>query len=205
MADFGLRFHCFHDGRGTLSTRIIGGILIEVGVFVTTVVLAMVDSSQWPGVFFWITMVSVVVLNGTTRLSRSRVDPFDSTPFSLVSLGSGRRHLPEHGLRSGRQTSVQVHGRRRFGIGSYGQHGVAHWHVFLTGFGVSLCPFGGTEHLRRLHGRRQHRVQVRDHQRPHGGHLLLHHGPLHPFGLFRHLLRPAAQRNLLFLRLFTVS
>lgn len=48
---------------GTLSTRIIGGILIEVGVFVTTVVLAMVDSSQWPGVFFWITMVSVVVLN----------------------------------------------------------------------------------------------------------------------------------------------
>jgi len=49
--------------RGSLSTRIIGGILVEVVVFVSTVVLAMVDSSQWPGVFFWVTMGSVVILN----------------------------------------------------------------------------------------------------------------------------------------------
>ena len=37
--------------------------MVEVAVFVATVVLAMVDSSDWPGVFFWSTMVSVVILN----------------------------------------------------------------------------------------------------------------------------------------------
>lgn len=49
--------------RGSLSTRIIGGILVEVVVFVTTIILAMIDSSEWPGVFFWATMASVIVLN----------------------------------------------------------------------------------------------------------------------------------------------
>jgi equilibrative nucleoside transporter 1/2/3 len=49
--------------RGSLSTRIIGGILVEVAVFVLTVVLAMLESSQWPGAFFWTTMGSVVILN----------------------------------------------------------------------------------------------------------------------------------------------
>lgn len=34
-----------------------------VFVFVMTVVLAMLDSSEWPGTFFWVTMSSVVVLN----------------------------------------------------------------------------------------------------------------------------------------------
>nr|CAG4643995.1 EOG090X076T [Lepidurus arcticus] len=48
---------------GNLTTRIIGSILIEVCVFIATVVLAMLDSSQWSGVFFWMTMASVVVLN----------------------------------------------------------------------------------------------------------------------------------------------
>nr|CAH0099039.1 unnamed protein product [Daphnia galeata] len=48
---------------GSLSTRIIGGILVEVAVFVLTVVLAMLESSQWPGAFFWTTMGSVVILN----------------------------------------------------------------------------------------------------------------------------------------------
>ena len=48
---------------GSLSSRIVGGILVEVVIFVVTVVLAMLDSSTWPGTFFWITMVTVVVLN----------------------------------------------------------------------------------------------------------------------------------------------
>lgn len=38
-------------------------ILIEVIVFIVTVALGMSDSSAWPAEFFWITMVSVVVLN----------------------------------------------------------------------------------------------------------------------------------------------
>lgn len=33
-------------------------------IFVLTVILAMTDSSDWPGVFFWVTMVTVVILNG---------------------------------------------------------------------------------------------------------------------------------------------
>jgi len=48
---------------GSLSSRIIGGILVEVVMFIATVVLAMLDSSTWPGTFFWITMATVVILN----------------------------------------------------------------------------------------------------------------------------------------------
>ncbi|XP_025095094.1 equilibrative nucleoside transporter 1-like isoform X2 [Pomacea canaliculata] len=48
---------------GKPGTRIIGSILVMVLVFVLTVVLAMLDSSSWQEIFFWITMGSAVVLN----------------------------------------------------------------------------------------------------------------------------------------------
>lgn len=48
---------------GSLTTRIVWSILVEVVVFIFTVILAMVDSSQWPGTFFAITMFTVIVLN----------------------------------------------------------------------------------------------------------------------------------------------
>jgi hypothetical protein len=51
---------CF---RGSLTTRIVWSILVEVVVFIVTVILAMSDSSQWPGVFFAITIITVVILN----------------------------------------------------------------------------------------------------------------------------------------------
>jgi solute carrier family 29 (equilibrative nucleoside transporter), member 1/2/3 len=38
-------------------------LIIEIIIFLITVILAMVDSSAWPGTFFWLTMGSVVVLN----------------------------------------------------------------------------------------------------------------------------------------------
>jgi len=38
-------------------------LIIEIVVFLFTVILAMVDSSAWPDVFFWSTIVSVVILN----------------------------------------------------------------------------------------------------------------------------------------------
>lgn len=38
-------------------------ILAMVVIFIMTIVLAMVDSSNWPGAFFWITMITVVALN----------------------------------------------------------------------------------------------------------------------------------------------
>ncbi|XP_053685402.1 equilibrative nucleoside transporter 1 isoform X1 [Sabethes cyaneus] len=53
----------FMNLGGNLTKRIVYSILIEVIVFVVTVVLAMIDSSEWPGAFFWITMITVVILN----------------------------------------------------------------------------------------------------------------------------------------------
>jgi equilibrative nucleoside transporter 1/2/3 len=38
-------------------------LLIEVLVFVATIVLAMIDTSQWPGLFFYLTVGCVAVLN----------------------------------------------------------------------------------------------------------------------------------------------
>ncbi|KAG4075671.1 hypothetical protein HA402_003496 [Bradysia odoriphaga] len=48
---------------GNLTPRIVLSILVEVFVFIVTVALAMADSSDWPGAFFWITIGLVVVLN----------------------------------------------------------------------------------------------------------------------------------------------
>lgn len=48
---------------GNLTKRIVWSISIEVVIFILTIVLAMTDSRDWPGAFFWITMLSVVVLN----------------------------------------------------------------------------------------------------------------------------------------------
>lgn len=53
----------FFYSSGDLTTRIVWSILIMVFIFVMTVVLAMIDSSEWPGGFFWITMLTVVILN----------------------------------------------------------------------------------------------------------------------------------------------
>ena len=49
--------------RGSLTPRIVGSIVVEVIIFIVTVVLAMIDSSEWPGIFFWVTMASVIILN----------------------------------------------------------------------------------------------------------------------------------------------
>lgn len=49
---------------GSLTPRIVWSIIIEVIVFMVTVAFAMIHSAEWPGVFFWATMSSVVVLNG---------------------------------------------------------------------------------------------------------------------------------------------
>lgn len=49
--------------RGSLKTRIVWSIVIEVVLFIFTVILAMLDTSSYPGVFFWLTIVSVVLIN----------------------------------------------------------------------------------------------------------------------------------------------
>ncbi|RLU22974.1 hypothetical protein DMN91_005252 [Ooceraea biroi] len=58
---------------GNLTTRIVWSIFVLVLVFVFTVVLAMTDSSGWPGIFFWITMVSVVIVNTANGIYQNSV------------------------------------------------------------------------------------------------------------------------------------
>ena len=49
---------------GNLTNRIVWALLIEVIVFVMTIILAMVDTSEWPGAFCYLTIASVILLNG---------------------------------------------------------------------------------------------------------------------------------------------
>lgn len=58
---------------GNLTTRIIWSILLEIILFVITVLLAMVDSSEWPGLFFWVTMLTVVVINMANGIYQNTV------------------------------------------------------------------------------------------------------------------------------------
>ncbi|CAL7938705.1 unnamed protein product [Xylocopa violacea] len=58
---------------GNLTTRIVWGIFAQVLIFVCTIILAMTDSSGWPGIFFWITMVSVVLLNTANGIYQNSV------------------------------------------------------------------------------------------------------------------------------------
>lgn len=43
--------------------RISVTLIVQSLVFVLTIILAVVDSSEWPEIFFWITMLSAVVIN----------------------------------------------------------------------------------------------------------------------------------------------
>ncbi|CAG2107518.1 unnamed protein product [Medioppia subpectinata] len=53
----------FSSDYQSLSIRICVSLLMQTIVFVVTLALAVVDSSQWPELFFWITMLSAVVIN----------------------------------------------------------------------------------------------------------------------------------------------
>lgn len=54
-------YHFFYSGN--LTTRIVWSLVIEIIIFLVTVGLAMTNSADWPGAFFWITMATVVILN----------------------------------------------------------------------------------------------------------------------------------------------
>ncbi|XP_014218272.1 equilibrative nucleoside transporter 1 isoform X2 [Copidosoma floridanum] len=58
---------------GDLTTRIVWGIFMQVLIFIFTVAMAMMDSSTWPGVFFWLTMVSIVILNTANGIYQNSV------------------------------------------------------------------------------------------------------------------------------------
>ncbi|CAH1784010.1 unnamed protein product [Owenia fusiformis] len=50
-------------GGGSLGKRIVWSIIVVILCFILTVILAIVDSSEWPGLFFGVTMGTVVVIN----------------------------------------------------------------------------------------------------------------------------------------------
>ncbi|VDP46003.1 unnamed protein product [Soboliphyme baturini] len=51
-----------------LRKKVLACLMTMALIYVGTTVLAMVDSSQWPGVFFALTMISVLVLNSATGM-----------------------------------------------------------------------------------------------------------------------------------------
>ena len=65
-------------GNGNLTARITTTILIEILVFIVTILFALVDSSEWPGTFFYLTMGSVVVMNMANGV-------YQSTLYAVVA------------------------------------------------------------------------------------------------------------------------
>lgn len=63
---------------GNLTNRIVWTLLTEVVIFVVTIVLAMVDSSEWSGIFFYLTIGSVIILNMATGI-------YQNTMFGLAA------------------------------------------------------------------------------------------------------------------------
>nr|CAD7585675.1 unnamed protein product [Timema genevievae] len=53
---------------GNLTTRVVWSIFIEAVVFIITIILAMCNSSEWPGFFFWTTMITVNVSGTFTAI-----------------------------------------------------------------------------------------------------------------------------------------
>lgn len=66
-------FNIFVPLGGDLTLRIVWSLVINIIVFIITVVLAMVDTSGWPYGFFYLTMTSVVVLNMATGVYQNTV------------------------------------------------------------------------------------------------------------------------------------
>ncbi|CAB3227716.1 unnamed protein product [Arctia plantaginis] len=58
---------------GSLTTRIVWSLTMEVLIFVVTIILAMVDSSQWQVTFFWLTIVTVFLLNTFNAIFQNSV------------------------------------------------------------------------------------------------------------------------------------
>ncbi|XP_045539931.1 equilibrative nucleoside transporter 1 [Papilio machaon] len=66
-------FNVFVKIGGNLTTRIVWSLIMEVMVFVVTVMLAMVDSSEWTVIFFWITICTVFILNAFNAVFQNSV------------------------------------------------------------------------------------------------------------------------------------
>ncbi|CAN7937563.1 unnamed protein product [Ixodes hexagonus] len=76
----------------SLTPRIVVSIIVEVTIFIATVVLAMVDSEHWPITFFYLTMGLVVVLNMASGVYQNSIfgvaAPLPGKYSNAVVLGS---------------------------------------------------------------------------------------------------------------------
>lgn len=74
----GINTFCQCGGQAS-PRRIIISISVMICVFIATVVLAMVDSSDWSVEFFWITMMTAVILNMATGV-------YQNSTFGLAAI-----------------------------------------------------------------------------------------------------------------------
>lgn len=83
---------CGSGGTANLAFRIIWSIVIVVAMFILTILLALMDSSIWPGEFFWITMIIVVIINMANGIYQNSIYGtaalFPMKYTSVVVLGS---------------------------------------------------------------------------------------------------------------------
>ncbi|KAJ0170774.1 hypothetical protein K1T71_013546 [Dendrolimus kikuchii] len=66
-------FNIFVRIGGNLTTRIVWSLIAEVVIFVFTVLLAMLDTSAHPEIFFWLTMASAFLLNAFNAIFQNSV------------------------------------------------------------------------------------------------------------------------------------
>uniref|UniRef100_A0A1B0AHH1 Equilibrative nucleoside transporter 1 n=1 Tax=Glossina pallidipes TaxID=7398 RepID=A0A1B0AHH1_GLOPL len=58
---------------GDITKRIVCTIPMILIIFIFTVILAMVDSSSWPDIFFWITIITIVILQSVNGVYHNTV------------------------------------------------------------------------------------------------------------------------------------
>uniref|UniRef100_A0A914WLP1 Equilibrative nucleoside transporter 1 n=1 Tax=Plectus sambesii TaxID=2011161 RepID=A0A914WLP1_9BILA len=59
--------------KGSLSKRIVSSLLVVAAICLVTVVLAIIDSSGWPEGFFFLTMGTVIILNGANGIYQNSI------------------------------------------------------------------------------------------------------------------------------------
>lgn len=147
---------------GSLTPRIVLSIIIEVIVFIVTVGLAMIPTNEWPDIFFWVTMASIVILNSTyftaykPALNRYKNLLICSIHFNLISCGW---NFPKFSVWHGRKAAIQIYG----------------------------CCGVGLKCERHFYIDRLHSHQSVHIIRPNSGHLLFHRSYIRAIGLFRHI------------------
>ena len=93
---------------GNITGRIVWTLFVNILVFVFTIVLAMVDSSEWPGIFFYLTVGSVVILNSNNYIPifKKQISYLQNLLIDFV-ICSVKWNLPKYCFRNCRQNAFQ--------------------------------------------------------------------------------------------------